>query len=44
MDDTHNQEEPQKHNHKLDSQNKGQYNIANVDSTNFKHMKYMYRT
>lgn len=20
-----------------------QYNIANIDSTNFKHMKYMYR-
>ena len=44
MDDAQNQQESQKNNHKLDSQKKWQYSIANVDSTNFKHMKYMYMT
>ena len=44
MGDAQNQHESQKNNQTLDSQNKGQYSIANVDSTNFKHTKYMYRT
>ena len=44
MGDTQNQAESQKHNHKLHSQNKGQYIIANIDSTKFKHIEYIYMT
>ena len=44
MGDAWNQQKSQKNNHKLDSQNKGQYSITNIESTHFKHMKYMYMT
>ena len=44
MGGAQNQQQSQKYNHKLNSQNKGQYSIANIDIVNFKHMKYMYMT